>query len=176
VPLRATEAGVHARQLSLDLSTQYAFLRGASIGANAYQFSDGNQRLNLRAAWRQRLIEGPIYRLDGDVAAYASRNSRSDVAYFSPHQDYSVELALTNEWRTWRFYESSLMQRFGASVGEYWQEGYATLPTYGVRYEHEWDRQRYALLRYGIAWNRRPYDGKQQSRVQAYLDFDWRLR
>jgi biofilm PGA synthesis protein PgaA len=176
IPLRATQAGVFARKLSLEMSTRYAYLRGASLGMNAYRFSDGNNRLNLAAAWRQRLIEGPVYRLDGDIGAYASSNSRSDVAYFSPRHDASVELSLTNEWRTWRFYEDSFMQRLGVSVGEYWQHGFAGLPTLSARYEHEWDRQRNYVLRYGVSWSRRPYDGKQETRTQGYLDLGWRLR
>ncbi len=176
IPLRATQAGIFARQWSLELSTRYAYLRGASLGFNAYRFSDGNNRINLAAAWRQRLIEGPVYRLDGRVGAYASNNSRSDVPYFSPPRDASVEATLTNEWRTWRFYESSFMQRLALSAGEYWQQSYGGLPTLAVRYEHEWERQRSYVLRYGVSWSRRPYDGKQESRTQGYFDIDWRLR
>lgn len=176
IPLRATQAGTFARQYSLELSTRYAYLRGASLGMNAYRFSDGNNRLNLAAAWRQRLVEGPVYRLDGDLNAYTSSNSRRDVPYFSPRRDASVEATLTNEWRTWRFYESSFMQRLALSAGEYWQQGYATLPTLSARYEHEWEQQRNYVLRYGVSWARRPYDGKQEARTQAYVDIDWRLR
>ncbi len=176
IPLRATQAGVFARQLSLELSSRYAYLRGATLGINAYRFSDGNNRLNLAASWQQRLIEGPVYRLDGNLSAYASSNSRSDVPYFSPRRDASVEATLTSEWRTWRFYESSFMQRLAVSAGEYWQQSYGGLPTLAARYEHEWEGQRNYVLRYGVSWSRRPFDGQQESRIQGYFDIDWRLR
>ncbi len=176
IPLRATQAGIFARKLSLELATRRAYLSAASVGFSAYRFSDGNDRINLAATWRQRLVEGPVYRLDGDIGAYASRNSRTDTPYFSPRRDALIEATLSNEWRTWRFYESSFMQRLAISAGEYWQQGYGGLPTLAVRYEHEWERQRNYVLRYGLSWARRPYDGKQESRTQGYIDIDWRLR
>lgn len=176
IPLRATQTGIFARKLALEVSTRFAYLSAASLGMEAYRFSDGNNRINLAAAWRQRLVEGPVYRLDGDIGAYASSNSRTDASYFSPRRDASIEASLANEWRTWRFYESSFTQRLAISAGEYWQHGYGGLPTLAVRYEHEWERQRNYVLRYGVSWARRPYDGKQESRTQGYVDIDWRLR
>jgi len=176
IPLRATQTGVHAQQLSLDGTLQFNYLRSAALAYNGYRFSDGNARHSLSAAWRQRLVEGPQYRLDARVDAYASSNTRSDVAYFSPRRDRSLDVTLVNEWRTWRFYESSLTQRLALSAGEYWQAGHGALPALAVRYEHEWEVQRHYTLRYGIGWARRPYDGRQETRSSAFIDIAWRLR
>jgi biofilm PGA synthesis protein PgaA len=95
--------------------------------------------------------------------------------YFNPSRDHAVDLTLLNEWLTWRFYTNAFRQRLALSVGQYWQNGFNTGATYGVRYEHQWDWQERLSLRYGIGHSAHPYDGVREPRDYAYIHLNWRF-
>lgn len=176
ISLRASLADIRAKQFSFSLDRRFPSFRNLNAGANYYRFTDGNERTALTGTWHERWISEPRHKLDMDLALYTSRNTRVDAPYFNPSADASADVTLHGEWLTWRNYERSFKQRLIGTAGAYWQRGYGTLPVLGVKYEHEWERQRQWVIRYGLGWTRRPYDGVQEQRAQLYLDLDWKLK
>ncbi|TAG45337.1 MAG: poly-beta-1,6 N-acetyl-D-glucosamine export porin PgaA [Betaproteobacteria bacterium] len=176
IALRASLAGIQARQFSFSLDRRYPLLRNLNLGLNYARYTDGNVRSAVSATWHERWISQPRYKLDMDFALYASRNTLLGVPYFNPVRDASIDATLVGEWLTWRSYERSFKQRLIGTAGAYWQEDFGTLPVLSIKYEHEWERQRAWGIRYGIGWTRRPYDGAQEQRAQIYLDVDWKLK
>ncbi len=176
IALRASLAGIRARQYSISVDRRYPYFRNLNLGLNYARYSDGNERSAISGTWHERWISQPRHKLDMDFSLYASQNTLLGVPYFNPSRDASVDGTFIGEWLTWRNYERSFKQRLIGTAGAYWQEGYGTLPVLAIKYEHEWERQREWVIRYGLGWTRRPYDGVQEQRAQIYLDLDWKLK
>jgi biofilm PGA synthesis protein PgaA len=175
VPLKAEANDIRASALSLGASYSPHETRRLSAAASHMPFDDGNERTAINMGWFERLLTGPRYKLDLDGSLYASRNTRTDVPYFSPRQDVSFDLTFENHWLTWRRYEHSFTQRLALTAGDYWQEGFGSGPILGLRYEHEWEHARWQTLRYGVGILNRPYDGQQETRSYLYLTLHWRF-
>ena len=83
--------------------------------------------------------QGPFYRATFGAEVYASENSRSDVAYFSPSRDRSFSLTHRSEWvaanAPGRRHSFSLL----AHAGVYDQEGFDAGPVGGLWLESDWD-------------------------------------
>ena len=176
IALKASQAGVAARQYSAGVERKFTGLNAVSSSVNHYRFSDGNERTSLSGNWHQRWISAASVKFDTDVSLGTSKNSRSGTSYFNPSADASGDVTAVLDWLTWRSYDRSFRQRVMATVGSYWQEQYGTGTVIGARYEHEWERARHYVLRYGASWSRRPFDGRQEQRLQLFLDFGWKLR
>jgi biofilm PGA synthesis protein PgaA len=176
IALRASLADIQAKQFSVSVDRRFPFLRNLNAGLSHYRFTDGNKRTALSGTWHERWLSEPRYKLDMDLALYTSRNTLRDAPYFNPSKDASADVTLHGELLTWRDYEKSLKQRLIGTAGAYWQEGFGTAPVLGIKYEHEWENQRQWVVRYGVGWTKRPYDGVQEQRAQVYLDFDWKLK
>jgi biofilm PGA synthesis protein PgaA len=139
------------------------------------QFSDGNRRDATQARWTERVIAGPVYKLEITGALYASRNSRTGAPYFNPSRDFSPTLEFANEWLQWRRYTRSFRHRVVVTVGDYRQQGFDTGALADARYEQQWAADDRLTLRYGIGRSRHPYDGAQTTRNYGYLSFNWRF-
>lgn len=174
VALRASLADIHARQVHLGLSFKGLFERRFGLAFDAFDFDDGNRRRVLAGSWFELWQSEPRFRLESYASLGGSTNTRRDAPYFNPQADAWADVTLTGQWLTWREYEHSFKQRLHGTLGAYWQKGFSTLPILGIRYEHEWERQRSWVLRYGIGVTRRPYDGQQETRWQFYLDAGWK--
>ncbi len=176
IPLRARPLGITARGVDGELT--YRFNESSNISGSIGQqnFSDGNRRQQLSAAYFQRLITGPRYKLDATVGAYTSRNTTVPTApYYNPSNDRELDLTLANEWLTWRSYHNDFFQRLIFSGGEYWENGFGAGTAYSVRYEHQWDWQQQLTLRYGLGHSVHPYDGQKEDRNFGYLSLDVRF-
>ena len=176
IALKASQAGVAAQQFSIGVERKFAGLNAVSGSVNHYRFSDGNERTSVSGNWHQRWLSAASFKFDTDVSLGASKNSRSGTSYFNPSADASGDVTAVLEWLTWRSYERSFRQRVMATAGSYWQEQYGTGSVLGARYEQEWERARHYVLRYGAGWTRRPFDGRQEQRLQFFLDLGWKLR
>ena len=114
-------------------------------------------------------------KLDITGGLYASRNSQATTSYFNPTRDFSPTLEIANEWLQWRRYTRSFVHRVVVTGGDYAQQGFATKPVFGVRYEQEWAADDRLTLRYGIGRGEHPYDGVQTTRNFAYFYLDWKF-
>src|SRR6185503_17198794 len=109
------------------------------LGGGRSTLTDGNERTWGLAAVHLLAREGPVYRATLGVEVYASENSRSDVAYFSPARDRSAALTHRSEWvaanAPGRRHTFALL----ANAGVYRQEGFAAGPVGGLWLESDWD-------------------------------------
>lgn len=173
IPLRGSAEGVDAKALGLGVtySVNESTTLNASLGL--LRFSDTNRRTQTGAEWTQRWVSGPIYKLDTRLGVFSSRNTLADAAYFNPRRDFSLDLSMTNEWTLWRRYERSFKHRVELSLGRYWQQDFGTKLSTGVRYEHEWDLDKYRTLSYGVGYHRQPFDGALDKRRSLFLNLTW---
>ena len=175
IPLQARLSGVNAKSALAEAVWRAHESRGAAVSLAHFDFSDGNRRDVTQARWTERVIAGPVYKLEITAGLYASRNSLAGASYFNPSQDFSPTLEFANEWLQWRRYTRSFRHRLVVAVGNYWQQGFGTQPTYGARYEQEWDADDRLALRYGVGRNLHAYDGAQTGRNYGYFSLNWRF-
>lgn len=174
-PLRAQAAAIHARRGAGEVVWQASESRSASAAADRLEFSDGNRREILQGRWTERVVSGPVYKLEISALLYASRNSRVAAPYFNPSRDFSPTLEFASEWLQWRRYTRSFRHRLIATVGSYRQQGFGSGSVHGLRYEQEWSADDRLIVRYGIGRSVHPYDGVQTSRDYGYLSLNWRF-
>ena len=174
-PMQARLAGINAWRGSGEVIWQAHESRSAAFSYTHMDFSDSNLRDIVQARWTERVVAGPIYKLEITGALYASHNSLAGAPYFNPSNDISPTLEFANEWLQWRRYTRAFRHRLVASVGGYLQEGFGTGPVYDARYEQEWDADDRLTFRYGIGCSQHPYDGVQTTRYYGYLNLNWRF-
>lgn len=160
IPLQARSTGVRGRSLRAGATYRVSESRSFRAGAQTIDLSDGNRREILSGYATQRLITGPVYKLEGMLGLSTSRNSLAGAAYFNPDSDFSVDLTVIGEQRLWRRYERSFAHRLYLSIGQYDQKNFGTGPTRGIRYEHEWNFHDRLSLLYGAQRTLHPYDGQ----------------
>ncbi len=175
VPLQARLFGIGGRSAEVATTYRVHESRAFAAGLRAIDFSDGNLRTELNLAWSERLVTGPVYKLDLLLETNASRNTREDAPYFNPSSDFTPSLTLANDWLTWRRYARSFRQRLSLTAGSYHQSGFGAGGVWGVQYEHIWEVDRRLYLRYGLGRNVHPYDGARTTRDYALLTLGWRF-
>jgi biofilm PGA synthesis protein PgaA len=174
-PLQARLAGINARRGSAEAIWQAHESRSAALGFAHMAFSDGNRRDIAQARWTERVIAGPVYKLEVTASLYTSRNSRAGAPYFNPSRDLSPTLEFANEWLQWRRYTRAFRHRVAVTLGNYWQQGFGTGKVAGARYEQEWTADDRLTLRYGLGRSLHPYDGVQTARNYGFLSLNWRF-
>jgi biofilm PGA synthesis protein PgaA len=175
IPLQARAAGVSGWSAGGGATYRVSESRSFAGAADVLDFSDGNLRTVLGATWFERLVTGPVFKLDLTAGLYASANTRDDAPYFNPRRDLTPSAVLAADWLTWRRYDRSFRQRLSATLGAYWQDGFGTGAVSGAQYEHVWELDRRLYLRYGIGTLSRPYDGERTRRDYALVTLDWRF-
>jgi len=173
--VQARLAGVDARRYGVEAAWRASESRSAAVGLSRLDYSDGNKRDVLEAHWTERVIAGPVYRLEVTGAVETSHASSTNVAYFNPARDIDSSVQLTNEWLQWRRYNRSFRHRVILTAGNYWQQSFGSGPAYSARYEQEWSADYRVTVRYGIGRSLHPYDGVQSARNFAYVSFNWRF-
>ena len=174
-PLQARLIGVDARRALGEVTWRAHESRAASVAAEHFDFTDGNRRDTLQARWTERVISGPVYKLEITGSVYTSRNTLTTAPYFNPVRDFSPTLEFANEWLQWRRYARAFRHRLVVAVGSYAQQGFATGPVSNLRYEQEWDADDRLALRYGIGRSVHPYDGVKSTRDYAYVSLNWKF-
>lgn len=174
-PLQASLAGIDAKRGFGEAVWQAHESRSAAVSLTGMDFSDGNQRRIAQARWTERVIKGPVYKLEVTGALYTSRNTRAGAPYFNPSRDFSPTLELANEWIQWRRYTRAFKHRVVVAVGAYRQEGFGTGRVAAARYEQEWAADDRLLVRYGVGRTLHPYDGIKTARDYAYVYLNWKF-
>ncbi len=174
-PLRAIKNGVHADGVSLGLRWQPFERRRWRLSVQRLDFTDGNERHSVYTSFRQRLHTRPGLFLDGELEAYASDNSRDDVAYFSPREDLAGGAALSLRHQVCRRGDRAFAHRLTVSAGRYWQSGFDAGTTAAVHYEHLVDISDRLYVGYGVGRSRRIYDGNPDYASTANLELSWRF-
>jgi biofilm PGA synthesis protein PgaA len=174
-PLQANLAGIDARRGEGEIAWRAHESRSASVSYALMDFTDGNQRDIVQARWTERVIVGPVYKLEVSGGLYTSRNTRAGAPYFNPSRDFSPTIELANEWLQWRRYTRSFRHRLVVTLGSYRQEGFGTGQVTAARYEQEWAANDRLVLRYGAGRSLHPYDGVKTARNFAYFYLNWKF-
>lgn len=170
VPLRGYRVGVDGERMGMRLQYRFSESRELSIGAGYLRLNDGNTRHDWLALARQRLFTGPAYQLDLEAEIFASRNSKQDVAYYSPRSDSSAILAVANRWRTYRRYGFAFRQQLNAGYGYYQQRTFGSQPIYFAHYIADLDVNDKLSFRFGARRSRNVYDGGSEDASYYTLD------
>ncbi|MDP2247010.1 MAG: hypothetical protein Q8J65_02680, partial [Nitrosomonadales bacterium] len=110
-PLQATLAGIDSERASLGAVWRANESRSAGISFARMDFSDGNQRNTTEARWTERVIAGPVYKLEITAGVYTSNNSLDNRPYFNHSRDFAPTLEFANEWIQWRRYTRDFRHR-----------------------------------------------------------------
>ena len=140
-----------------------------------YFCCDDNRRNILSGSAFQRLLTGPLYKLDAAATLYTSTNSASNRNYFNPGSDLGVDLTLTGEQLLWRRYDRSFAHRLSGTLGEYRQQDFGSGMVAALRYEQEWNFDDRLRLAYGAQRGLHPYDGEREYANYYYLSLNWRF-
>ena len=175
LPLRGWRDQVSATHGNIAAQWRTHESQSFGLGLSGARFSDGNNRSELNGFWAQRWITQGHVRFDTRLDLYGARNTRDDVAYFSPSRRYGAALNATFDWVQWRLYEKNFTHRLNLSAGFDAQRDRTTTGLYAARYDHVWVLGRCSELRYGFEWMQRGYDGRPENRFGASLSFEQRL-
>ncbi|MGL5602237.1 MAG: poly-beta-1,6 N-acetyl-D-glucosamine export porin PgaA [Silvania sp.] len=138
-------------------------------------FSDGNDRIEYGLSGKERLWTKPRFTLDFIPAISGSVNSKEDVLYYNPKQDFTFVPGLSAEHVLYRLYDTVWTQQLTAGVGSYWQQdhgtGVVTQLGYGQRIQ--WNHVVDGGLM--LTWDKRPYDGKRERNIAIAFDLNVRF-
>ncbi|KAA3631749.1 MAG: hypothetical protein DWQ08_04475, partial [Proteobacteria bacterium] len=171
-PLLAAGAGDTSDRLSLAFSYAFHESRKVRLELGRMDFTDGNLREFAALGWEERWYAGPIYQFRSYLDGYRSRNSLRNVDYFNPKRDQDLTLTLSNRWKTWRRYKRSFHQALDISLGRYRQAGFVDGTTFGVSYEHTFEREYGYTLSYGVRRAREFYDGQPEYVDEVFLRYN----
>jgi biofilm PGA synthesis protein PgaA len=175
IPLQARIVDVRGKSVRAGVTWRAHESRSFAASLQTLDFSDGNRRNILTGSAFQRLLTGPVWKLDGTAALYASSNSASNVNYFNPEEDLGADLTLIGEQRLWRRYQRGLVHRLFLSLGTYRQQDFGSGETGAIRYEQEWGLDDRLGLRYGAQRSFHPYDGVREYANFYNLSLNWKF-
>lgn len=173
VPLHAHYYGITAHALDASVQWRASEASAIKLNANTARFSDGNRRHGWEAAWTQRAYTAPWLAVDGGLQAGATRNSRSDVPYYSPSCARWAAVTGRLENLLHERYEHSWRQQLDLAVGSYDECRYGSGWMASVHYGQRWAPRGGLAFGWGIGWNSQPYDGKRDNRVMLDLTLHW---
>ncbi|WP_200898182.1 poly-beta-1,6 N-acetyl-D-glucosamine export porin PgaA [Xenorhabdus khoisanae] len=175
-PLQALSNNIHANGGQIYTRWRYSERSQWTARFAPSFFSDGNHRLEYGIDGLQRLYTKPYFKLDAMLELSTSQNSRhQDTPYFNPKSDFTLLPQLEADHIIYRHYQTVWSQQFVAGIGQYWQQnhdnGLITVLGYGQRIK--WNDVFDAGVR--ITLDKRPYDGKRESNLQAAFDLIYRF-
>jgi biofilm PGA synthesis protein PgaA len=162
LPLRARAAGIVADTFDAGLSYAAGTRWDARLGGGRSELTDGNLRTWGLASAHHLVWQGPVYRANLGAEVYASENSRSDVAYFSPSRDRSASVTHRSEWVTANAPGHRHSFSLLAHAGIYDQEGFDAGPVGGLWLESDSDLSGRTALVVGAGARSQLYDGSRE--------------
>ncbi len=175
IPLQARLTDVRGTSLRAGVTWRAHESRSFGASLQTLDFSDGNRRNIVTGSAFQRFVTGPVWKLDGAAALYASSNSASNVNYFNPGEDFGLDLTLIGEQRLWRRYNRSFVHRLFLTLGNYTQQDFGSGGVGAIRYEQEWSLDSRLGLRYGAQRSFHPYDGVREYANYYNLSLNWKF-
>ncbi|MDT4814057.1 Poly-beta-1,6-N-acetyl-D-glucosamine export protein [compost metagenome] len=174
-PLQALLNGVYANTVQVYGRWRASEASEWMLTVAPSHFSDGNDRLEGGISGVQRVYTAPHLKADLLVDLWSSRNSRTDVPYYSPRADLTVLPSARFTHTLYRRYETAWEQQFLAGAGTYSQQGFGTgailLLGYGQRYRTN------DVFDVGatVTATSRPYDGQRERELRIVFDLTYRF-
>jgi poly-beta-1,6 N-acetyl-D-glucosamine export porin PgaA len=175
MPLRGLRVGISADEVNSTFGYRWHEARQAQVTVGAMRMDDGNRRELISAGYRQRVFSTPRQNITALLGFYASRNSLADTVYFNPQSDRDVSAEALHEWRIFRDYDRSLIQRVGLKTGSYYQDGFGSNTWWTARWEQQWQLNAATYLGYGVILGRRHYDGDAEREINYFFNLGRRL-
>ena len=173
-PLRGRNQDVGADQIQLAAGWRWSESQRIDASTAYWDFTDGNRRQSLQAAFEQRLFADHQWQLDGRLDAWASRNREGDFAYFNPRRDASLSAGLEIHQRLFRDYDHLLRHRLQLNAGLYHQADFGHSLIGGIAWRPRWDLSPLLAVEGGISLQSRVYDGQREQHLGLALELDWR--
>ncbi|BET97610.1 poly-beta-1,6 N-acetyl-D-glucosamine export porin PgaA [Xenorhabdus taiwanensis] len=174
-PLRALGNDIHANGGQIYTRWRYSERSQWSARFAPAFFSDGNHRFEYGIDGLQRLYTASYLKLDAQLELSTTHNTRQNTPYFNPKSDFTFLPELEADHIMYRHYQTVWSQQVVAGIGQYWQQGYGsgliTIMGYGQRIK--WNDVIDAGVR--LTLDKRPYDGKRESNLQAAFDLIYRF-
>ncbi|WP_196800748.1 poly-beta-1,6 N-acetyl-D-glucosamine export porin PgaA [Xenorhabdus nematophila] len=175
-PLRALSNNIHADGGQIYTRWRYSERSQWTARFAPSFFSDGNHRFEYGIDGLQRLYTAPYFKLEATLEMRTSHSShQQNTPYFNPKSDFTLLPVLEADHIMYRHYQTVWSQQFVAGAGQYWQQGYGngliTRVGYGQRIK--WNDVIDAGVR--LTLDKRPYDGKRESNLQAAFDLIYRF-
>jgi len=168
-PLRAIYYGTTANSATAGVTYAWDDSRSVSAVYKPYNFSDGNVRQMGMLSYSQKIISQPTYNLTLIPSLYASTNTRQDVSYYSPSQDFAASVSAQAEHIIYRRYEQVFGGRIKAGLGLYQEANYTGGVIGDISYEQFYRPNDEQEITYGVGANHRIYDGVPENTFIVYL-------
>lgn len=173
ISLRTLELGTNANTLGLGITYKTNDSSVWNVNAEVWKFSDNNARNMLTASQKQRLNYDSNWRIYSKLSATYSRNSNTNVSYFSPKNESLVEGEIEIDHLVWKDYEYSIKQQLWTSIGRYAEYSFGSNTNWSVKYGHEWRNDPWWSLSYGLGINLRHYGGVAEKQKFIFANGTW---
>ena len=176
VPWKALAAGIGAREAAAGAAYIVNESRRFDGQLRRLDYSDGNLRNSADVGWRESLLTGPRFQLEGRINVEAAKNSRLGTPYFNPSREAAVQVGGRAQYLSWKRDDRSFVQVLNVGAGRYWQAGFGSGPLWNLRYEHEWVFGPALQLSYGVGLSSHTYDGQKEYGRQTFIRFSVPLK
>jgi biofilm PGA synthesis protein PgaA len=173
-PLRATAAGISLNTRGIQLEWRKFEHRSVAASYDSGHYSDQNRRQIVAMNWRERWHSEPHHSLSSNLSLSSARHSLADLPYFSPSQYTSVALAIIAQQVIARLPDRAWKHQLTVEPAVQMQAGTGRRFGGSIRYEQEMDLTRDIGVRAGLNYLRRTFDGAQEQRWIASVD--WFMR
>ena len=173
-PLRAYAAGISLNTRGAQLQWKQREHRSISASYDAGFFSDQNQRGIVAMNWRELWLSEPHQSFSTSLSISNVKHSLSETPYFSPANYTSVSLAMTVRKIIGRVFDRSWKHEISVEPAIQAQAGKGRRLGGSLRYQQEMDLSRDIGIRAGLNYLRRTFDGVQEERWFASVD--WFMR
>ena len=174
-PLRALRSDITSDRLDLGVQWRQSERRQWSLSATPAHFSDGNRRWEVLLRGQERLVSRPHWYLDAGVAAYATRNRRSDVPYYSPRSERSLLPSLSWNHTLRQTPTSAWTQQASVGLGGLHQRGYGSSALAVISYGQRWRANDVFDMGATLSVSSRSYDGTREREWRIVFDLTQRF-
>lgn len=175
VPLRAINANIEGESISTGVQYRWNEMQHIRAAVTYTDFSDGNKRSSLYLSHEHSVFQNSHHQVFLGEEIYTSKNTKNDVGYFNPDEDFSLRVAAKYRGIIWRRYEKSLTHRLDIGVGNYKQKNESNAGIWDIEYKHQWKPDSSLEIDYGVLHRRRTYDGDAESYNAVSASINWRF-
>jgi biofilm PGA synthesis protein PgaA len=161
-PLRALYHEIRADAANAAVAYRFSEMRELSGSIQGSNFTDGNNRVEAGARFRQRLIDIPHLDIDGRLDLYGSKNSKNNAPYYNPEHDFSLEGSAHMDHVFYRHYDHLLAHQLDVGYGFYNQKRYGSDWIGHIRYEHRYRFFPWLEMLAGFEFGQNVYDGHSE--------------
>lgn len=175
-PLRALNSDISVNSGDAYVRWRADERREWSLSVAASNFSDGNDRVSVDLAGRERLYTAPHLKIDGEMLVSSQRNSGdSEVPYFNPDSDLTALSGLRTTHTLYRRYETAWEQLATVAAGAYRQSGYGTGGIVSLGYGQRFRANDVLDMGFMVTGISRPYDGARERELRITFDLSYRF-